>query len=211
MVYISIPTIECQQNKQSFGLAQRPSVLNWKPAHCSLPVGSEMIQPVPVVCDLDVLLDASLSTVECINKVVLACYYQLWRLLQISCCLGPEVTTQLVLAISVRLLQFSFSFCPTVYRWTNSACPECHHNGDFSPLVDRNMWCLVLIQLHWLPVCFRITHKFCIPMYNIWAGKSAHYLSNIMELLTTKVTCSSLLSVSEMASYTQVQRAHVLM
>jgi len=38
-----------------------------------------------------------------------------------------------------------------------------------------------LIQLHWLPVRFRIAYKLCILMYNIRAGKCPCYLRDIMQ------------------------------
>ena len=45
---------------------------------CSVRVGSNTVQSVPVVRDLGVLLDANLSMKQHINKVAAACYYQLY-------------------------------------------------------------------------------------------------------------------------------------
>ena len=70
-----------------------------KSIDCSLSVSSETVQPVSVVRDLGVLLDAQVTMKQHINKVTAACYYQLWRLRQIRRRVGTEVTTQLVLAL----------------------------------------------------------------------------------------------------------------
>jgi len=57
-----------------------------------------------------------------------------------------------------------------------------------------------LIQLHWLPVQFRITVKLCVMMHNIHAGKTPHYLSDIVQLTSTRVTRPELRSSSNTAS-----------
>ena len=58
-----------------------------------------------------------------------------------------------------------------------------------------------LIQLHWLPVRFRITYKLCILIYNIRAGKCACYLRDIMQPTIARATRSSLRSDSDTTSY----------
>jgi len=57
-----------------------------------------------------------------------------------------------------------------------------------------------LIQLHWLPVRFRITYKLCILMYNIQAGKCPCYLRDIMQPIA-RVTRSGLRSHPDTTSY----------
>ena len=73
-------------------------------ADCTLPVGSEMIEPVTAVRDLGVLLDSNLTMKQHVNKVAAACCCQLRRLRQICRRVGPEVTTHLLLAqVACRL------------------------------------------------------------------------------------------------------------
>jgi len=77
----------------------KTNLVTLKAIDCSLSVSSETVQPVHVVRDLGVLLDAQLTMKQHINKVTAVCYYQLRRLQQIRRRVGPEVTRQLVLAL----------------------------------------------------------------------------------------------------------------
>ena len=45
-----------------------------EPDDCTLPVGSEIIQPVRIVRDLGVFLDANLTMKQYVNKTAAACY-----------------------------------------------------------------------------------------------------------------------------------------
>ena len=71
-----------------------------------LSVGRETVQPVSVVRDLGVLLDAELSMRQHVNKVAATCFYQLRRLRQVRRRTGQEVTTQLILALVTSRLDY---------------------------------------------------------------------------------------------------------
>jgi len=150
---------------------------------CSLPVGSEIVKPAPVVRDLGVLLDANLSMKQHISKVAATCYYQLRRLRQIRRRVGPEVTTQ---QSTVEPLQ----------RVQNAAARLIFNLGRH----ERTTLCL--FQLHWLPVRFRTVYKLCVLMHNIWADKSPRYLSDIVQPTTVTETRFGLRSSSDTSSYT---------
>jgi len=59
-----------------------------------------------------------------------------------------------------------------------------------------------LIQLHWLPIRYRITYKLCTLMHNVYIGKSPRYLADIVQPTISRVTRSGLRSLSETDSYT---------
>jgi len=59
-----------------------------------------------------------------------------------------------------------------------------------------------LIQLHWLPLHYRITYKLCTLMHNVHIGKSPRYLADIVQPTSSRATCSGLSSLSETDSYT---------
>jgi len=153
----------------SFGLAQRPIL----PSSNPLPVGSKMIHPVPTIRDLCVLLDSSLTMKQHVNKVAAACYCQLRRLRQIRRRVSPEVTTQLVLALVTSRLDYCNSVLASLPQSTveplqrvqNAAARMIFNLGRHEHVTP------CFIQLHWLPVRFRITYKLCTLMYNIRAGK----------------------------------------
>jgi len=72
----------------------------------SLHVGSEVIKPVNVVCDLGVSLNQELSMKQHINKVTRNCFFQIRRLKQVRRILGPEITTSLITAFVTSRLDY---------------------------------------------------------------------------------------------------------
>ena len=59
-----------------------------------------------------------------------------------------------------------------------------------------------LIQIHWLPVRYRIQYKLCTLMHNIRSGRAPRYLSDIVQPTSARTTCSGLRSSStEITSY----------
>ena len=58
-----------------------------------------------------------------------------------------------------------------------------------------------LIQLHWLLIFYTITYKLCTLMHNVHIGKSQRYLADIVQPTSSRVTRSSLCSLSETTSY----------
>ena len=57
------------------------------------------------------------------------------------------------------------------------------------------------IQLHWLPVRFRITYKLFVLMRNIQNGKSPRYLCEIVQSTSTRTTRHDLRSCSATTTY----------
>ena len=129
-----------------------------------------------VVRDLGVLLDAQLTMKQHINKVTALCYYQLRRPRQIRRRVGLEVTIQLVLALITSRLDYCNSVLAALPQSTIE--PLQRGQNAAAMLIFNLSRCEhvspCLIQLHWLPVCYRIfTYKLCTLMHNIQVGKSA--------------------------------------
>ena len=110
------------------------------------------------------------------------CYllqYHLRRLRQIRRSVGSEVTTQLVLALIIWRLDY----CNTAL----AGLPQ----TMIAPLqrVQNAVACLVfelgsredvtpcLLQLHWLPVCWRIQFKLCCIMHSVFNGNCLRHYS----------------------------------
>ena len=119
-------------------------------------------------------------------------------------CAGQELKTQRVLAfVSYRL-----DYCNSVLSALRQSTIEPRQRVQnaaarliFS-LGRKEHVTLCLIQLHWLTVQFRITYKLCIMMHNIHVGKAPCYLSDALQLTSTRVTRSDLRSSSDTTSYT---------
>jgi len=99
--------------------------------------------------------------------------------------------------MSTGLLQLSLSISSTVdsQRVQNAAARMIFNLRRHKHVTP------CLIQLHWLPVRFRITYKLCILMNSIRAGKCPFYLRDIMQPTIARVTRSGLCSHSDTTSY----------
>ena len=162
----------------------------------SLTVGSATIQPSSVVRDLGVLLDEELSMKQHVNKVAATCFYQLRRLRQIRRRVGQDVTIQLVMALVISRLDYCNSVLAalplsTLYqlqRVQNAAARlvfELRLRDHVTP---------ALIQLHWLPIRWRIQYKLCVLMYAVHNGQCPAYLSDIVLPASQRQTRSGLRS-----------------
>ena len=176
----------------------------------SLIIGSETVQPSFVVRDLGVLLDAELSMKQHINKVSATCFYHLRRLRQVRRRIGPEITTQLVLALVTSRLDYCNSVLAALPRCTVEPLQRVQNAAArlIFNLGRREHTTPCLIQLHWLPVHYRIQYKLCILMHNIRHGRAPRYLSDIIQPTSARTTRSGLRSSAETTSCYVTPRLH---
>jgi hypothetical protein len=133
---------------------------------CSLQIGSEVIQPASPVRVLGVLLDAELTMKPHIAKTAATCFYHLRRLRQIRRRVGEDVAVRLVLALVTSRLDYcnsSLAGLPQssldpLQRVQNAAARLIFQLGPRDHVTPS------LIQLHWLPVHFRVQFKLCLLM-----------------------------------------------
>jgi len=79
-----------------FGAAAKPSEI--PPASSTIRIGSIDVQPVTVVRDLGVMIDAEISMRVHVSRTEQTCFYHLRRLRSICPQLGRYVTARLVSA-----------------------------------------------------------------------------------------------------------------
>ena len=153
---------------------------------CSLRVGSEIIRPSTSVRDLGVYLDAELTMKQHVSKVATACFYHLRRLRQIRRGVGTEVTRQLVRALITSRLDYwnSVSWRATVHSQRTAAVQNAAARLIFN-LGPRDHVSDSLIELHWLPIHWRIQYKLNVLMDGIITGKCPDYLQTIVQPVTS--------------------------
>ena len=96
-----------------------------------------------------------------INKVTAGCYYQLRRLRQIRRRVWTEVTTQQVLALVTSRLDYCNSVLAALPQSTIEPL-QCVQNTAARLIFNLGKCEHVspcLIQLHWVPIRYRITYK----------------------------------------------------
>jgi hypothetical protein len=154
---------------------------------CSLQVGPDTIQPSTVVRNLGVLFDSELSMKQHVAKVAATCFYHLRRLRQIRRRVGAEVTTQLVLAFITSRLDYCNSVLAGVPQTTLEPLQRVQ-NAAVRLIFELGLREHVtpgLLQLHWLPVRWRIQYKLCAMMHSIHMAKCPTYLNDIVETVAS--------------------------
>jgi hypothetical protein len=160
---------------------------------CSLQIGSDTIVPATVVLVLGVQLDAELSMKAYITKTTASCLYHLRRLRQIRRRAGEDVTARLVQAFITSRLDYcnsllaglpSRSSLDPLQRVQNAAARLIFQLGPQDHVTPS------LIQLHWLPVQYRVQFKLCSFMHSVHNGRAPAYLTDIVQATFTRSTRS---------------------
>jgi len=128
-----------------------------------------------------------------------ACFYHIRRLRQVHRRIGQEVTQQLVL---LALIMSRLDCCNSVLAGlpTSTLQPLQRVQNVAARLVfglSRSDHVMpTLIQLHWLPVSYRIKFKLCCLVYAIHYGRSPVYLTETVQSVGASRSRSGLRSSS---------------
>jgi len=150
---------------------------------CTIQVGSSTIQPSTVVRDLGLHLDSQLSMKQHVAKVAATCYYQLRRLRQIRRRVGREVTIRLILATVMSRIDYCNSALAGLPQSTLAPLQRVQNAAArlVFELGAREHVTPSLLQLHWLPVRWRIQYKLCCLMHSVSHGNCPVYLKNMVQ------------------------------
>jgi len=172
----------------------------------SLQVGTSNIQPSSVVRDLGVYTDSELTTKEHVAKIAAACFYHIRRLRQVRRRIGREVIQQLVLALIMSRLDYCNSVLAALPTSTLQPLQRVQN------ATARLVFCLsrsdhvtpTVIQLHWLPVSYRIKFKLCCLVHAIHYGRSPAYLTVTAQSVgASRSRCGLRLSSTSSIDYSQ--------
>jgi hypothetical protein len=152
--------------------------------------GSCPIQSSHVVRNLGVFLDSELNMRDHISRVTRSCFYQLRRLQGIRRHLGRDVTKCLVCSFILSRLDYCNSLLAGLPASTLAPLQRVQNAAArlILDLKSTDHITPALIELHWLPIKFRITYKLCTLVHKSLHHQAPDYLS---ELLTNISTMSS--------------------
>ena len=121
-----------------------------------------------------------------VTKVAAICYYHLCRLRQIRRHVGSEIATQLVLALVISRLDYcnaALAGLPQTtiapLQWVQNAAARL-----IFELGPREHITPCLLQLHWLPVRWRIQFKLYCIMHSVFNGNCPSYLTDIVQTVS---------------------------
>jgi len=154
---VHLAQIQLSDNKQTIRFGSRASLTKLQQDDCPLQVGTEVIESKSVVRHLSAHLDSELTMNQQIAKTAATCFYQIRRQA------GQEVAQQLVLALAT----FNLDYCNDVLAGLPQFSLEPLQRVQNAPAglvfglnrFDHITVTSSLVQLHWLPVCYRMTFK----------------------------------------------------
>ena len=165
-------------------------------------VDQSVVEPVSVVRDLGVMIDAELTMQEHVNRTAQTCFYHLRRLRSVRQQLGRDVTAQLVSALVLSRLDYCNAVLADLPASTLAPFQKVLHAAArlVLGLRPRDHVTSALRELHWLPITQRIQYKLCLLVHNASTGQASNY---IIDLLTANadVPSKSSLRSSDSGNY----------
>jgi len=179
-----------------FGMPSNLSKLD--PSDMRLHVGDVIIEPNDVVRDLGVYFDSKLSMRNHISRVTRLCFYHLRRLRAIRQHLGRNVTQQLVSAFVLSRIDYCNALLAGLPASTLAPLQRCQNAAArlVLNLKTSDHITPALIELHWLPIKYRIIYKLCLLVHKSLSLTAPSYLSELFIPLSTIQSRTSLRSAS---------------
>ena len=155
-----------------------------KPINLSLAVGEEKIKPVSSVRSLGVTIDSHLTMDGQIRSICKNAFYHLRRISQLKKFLSKPALAQLIHAFVISRLDYCNSLLAglskasldRLQRVQNAAARLLHGAKKFDSIHP------ILLDLHWLPIAFRIDYKIAVFTYRCLNGLSPRYLQSLLRL-----------------------------
>ena len=171
---------------EAIWFGSKPNLAKLSSTDRSIQVGTSTIQPSAIVRDLGFHLDSELCMKQHVAKTAAACFYHLRRLRQIRRRVGEEVTTRLVIALVISRLDYCNSLLAglplctiePLQRVQNAAARLIFELSPSEHITPS------LLQLHWLPIRWRVQFKLCCFMHAVVTGRCPAYLGSIVQPAT---------------------------
>ena len=168
-----------------FGMPTSLSKLD--PNDMKLHAGSVTIEPSDVVRDLGVYFDSKLSMRSHISRVTRMCFYQLRHLRPIRRQLGRQVTQRLVSAFVFSRIDYCNSILAELPASTLAPLQRCQNAAArlVLNLKSSDHITPALIELHWLPIKYRIIYKICLLVHKSLSHTAPSYLTELFTPLSS--------------------------
>ena len=184
------------------------SLSRLSPADMKLQLDGTIIEPSHVVRDLGVFLDSELSMRDHVSRIAKSCFFQLRRIRPIRRQLGRVVTQRLVAAFVMSRIDY----CNAVLAElpTTTLAPLQRVQNAAARLVlnlkQSDHITPALIELHWLPVKFRIIYKLCMLVHKSQNGLAPSYIKEMFKPISELPSRTALRSASTHRLYIPATR-----
>ena len=169
---------QLNDNKTEFLIIGTPQQLE-KVEIMSIRVGNSNVYPVPTARNLGSRFDSRLSKSKHITKICVSSFFYLYNIRRIRNYLSQTSTETLIYAcVSSRL-----NYCNSLlYRLPDSLLNKLQRvqNSSARLIFNEHKFCHttpLMMELHWLPIRFRIEFKILLINFEILHGLAPYYLS----------------------------------
>ena len=161
-------------------------------------VGPASVSPVSIVRNLGVLLDDELCLKQHVNRTAATCFLYLRRLRQIRRRIGQDLTVRLILALITARLDYCNSVLAGLPRLTLEPLQRAQNAAArlVFKLRSQDHIAPCLLQLHWLPICWRVKFKLCTIMHTVHNGLGPEYLAQLVQPVNQRPTRTGLRSAN---------------
>ena len=152
----------------------------------SVQIGDSLVQPVQKVRNLGVMMDSSLTLHSHVSSIVKSSSYHIRNLGRIRKYLTPKATEQLVHAFITSRLDMGNAL---LFGLPQQEIKRLQIRQNIAARIvtrtkPREHISPVLVDLHWLPVHFRIRYKILLLTYRALNGQSPTYISDLITVHT---------------------------
>ena len=160
----------------------RTSLHHLQGVDLSLHICADIIAPLSIVCDLDVLLDSELSMTSHITKISIICYYQFIRLKQVRRFLEENIKARLVSTFIISRLDYCNAILAGLPQ---SMMASFQHVKNAMVRMIKRLGARHHItearhNLHWLLITYRVIYKLCILMHMVHIDCGPGYISELV-------------------------------
>jgi len=176
-----------------------PAILSKVPTDIRpISLDGQTVQPSTSICTLGVVFDCHLSMKQHVSRVARSCYFHLRRIRSIRDRLDRETACRLVCALILTRLDYCNAMLADLPQATLAPLQRVLHAAAriVMNLRPYDHVTPALMELHWLPIQYRVSFKLCSLTHSGLHGNSPEYLRNLLRPVADVAARASLRSAS---------------